>query len=283
MPTLHKLYVDCVDDHGRVVVAYVTKLQACGLSMAPAGIELYEPDGRRTIHRGRAQPFDRTAGSAGAPFALRFDVRGRRCTLEIEPVQGAMPCPAHMPDGLRWVAHAARARVVVRDLPGAGDRIAGTGYAESVTITRAPQALGLSRLEWGRAHLEGGSVIYTALESDRRPAFHSAVVWPHGGRPLALAAFTLEPGARAGERRLRFAGDPQPYQLELAPLRELHHGASVDGARFPSQVERLVSRLFAGRTAERRFVSRAESPELGRGFAVHEAVRFGASASEPFG
>lgn len=282
MPTLRKLYVDCVDDHGRVVVAYVTRLEGCGLSIAPAGIELYEPDGRRTIHRGRAQPVGLANGQGDGAFALHFELRGRRCTVEVEPVQGAVPCPAHMPDGLRWRAHAARARVVVHHLQAPGDRIAGTGYAESVTVTRAPHTLGLARLEWGRAHLERGSVIYTSLERERGPAFHSAVVWPQGGTPLALSAFSLAPGAQAGGRRLRFTSAGDSFELDLAPQRELHHGTAIDGARFPSQIERLVSRIFAGRTAERRFVSKAESRELGSGIAVHEAVRFGASALEPF-
>jgi hypothetical protein len=280
---LRKLYVDCIAADGSVAVAYVTALEALGGAIAPAGIELYAADGARTIYRGRAPAvLDAAMAPGGAPLAFAIELSGRRCTLELEPEQGAIACPSGMPEGLSWHVRATRARVRLRHLRAPGDELAGTGYADCVTLTRMPRALGLSRLEWGRAHLERGSVVYTWVERAGAPGFCAAMAWPDGAGPIALSQFTLEPGARAGERRLRLPFGARGLELALAPQRELHCGAAVDRARFPSRLERTLSRLFAGPTAERRFVSQADGGELGRGWAVHESVRFGACAAEPF-
>jgi hypothetical protein len=281
MPRLRKLYVDCVDDTGSVAVAYVTVLDGGGLSLAPAGVELYDPCGARTVHRGRAYPALDEALRAEGPLALRFDLPAGPCRLELAPDQGAFASKARGPLGLHWHVAAARARVELHGLRGPGDVLTGTGYADCVTLTRTPRALRLERLEWGRAHLAHGSIVYTRLEHAGGLVFASAVLWPRAAPPLPLDRFALEPGARPGERRLRFDTPEGRCELELLPSRELHHGAAVERGRFPSVLERALSRAVAGPTRERRWLSRAECSPFGAGSAVHESVHFGARAAEP--
>jgi len=283
MLRLRKLYVDCVGEDGSVCIAYVSSLDAFGLGIAPAGIEHYDTRGRHAIRRGRALLSLAREPAADALSVLQFELDGRRAVLELEPEQDALPLPEGAPPGLRWCVKLARARVHVRDLRGPGDVFSGTGYADWVELARMPRGLGLLQLDWGRVHLPGASVIYTALERSRGPAFRSATFWPRGGTPRAIEQFSLSECAQTGTQRLRLEQRGGALELELRPERALHQGSAVDAARFPSRIERGLSRAVAGPTRERRWLSRARCAELGAGFAVHESVRFGRLAAERSG
>ena len=280
MPRFRKLYVDVVTDDGTVCIAYVAALEAGWMTIAPAGIEHYGPHGSRDIKRGHASLSLETEPESDATTSIRFDLDDGPCTLEIEPEQRSVLPVTSPPAGLTWRVKHARAGARIRGLGGRHDLIEGTAYADWVELGRLPRSLDLTRLHWGRLHLASGTVIYTWVEHRNGPAWRSATWWPLDGPQEAIDAWSFVCDAGGGACALGLHQGGHARHIELVPERALHLGAAVDAARFPSWTERAVSRLVAGPTAETRWLSRARSPELGDGWAVHESVRFGRAAGE---
>jgi hypothetical protein len=156
------------------------------------------------------------------------------------------------------------------------------GYVDWVEITRIPRRLGLRTLEWGRVHLPGRTLVYTATRSASGEWWRQIAYWPTLGHeaPRVGRDFRVVP---AGEERIietpgdDGAGMPN---LVLRPRRALHRGGVVDEGRSPARLERLALRLLVGPSDETRWVSSAHPvAQTGAppGIAVHEAVRFGSS------
>lgn len=280
MPRLRKLYADLVADDGTVCIAYVALLDVTGVRLAPAGIEHYAPDGTRTIWRGRASLSLEQEPSAEAVRSLRFDCDGETFVLDTDPEEAAVSPRVAPPDGFTWSVKHARSRARLRRAFD-GDRVLeGTGYADWVDLTRLPRALGLARLQWGRLHLAAGTVIYTWVEREREATWRSLTWWPRGATPEAVERWSLVTDVRNGATVLGFDLAGGACEVDITPVRTLHGGSAVDGERFPSSVERAISRCVSGPTEERRWLGRARSDALGDGWAVHESVRFGRAARE---
>lgn len=275
MPRLRKLYLDLVADDGSVCIAYVASLHVAGLRLAPAGIEHYAPDGTRTIRRGRASLSLETESPAEIPRALRFDFDGRTCTFDIEPEQKAMIPAVAPPPGFTWSVRHARNKGRLRGFLDVDHALEGTGYADWVDLTRLPRALGLERLQWGRVHLATGTAIYTWVERAHEPVWRSATWWPRGAPPEALARWSLVTDGNSGATVLGLHVGGRAREIAITPVRALHRGSAVDGTRFPSCIERTISRWVSGPTSENRWLGRAQTHALGDGWAVYESVRFG--------
>jgi hypothetical protein len=207
---------------------------------------------------------------------IDFELDGGAYVFETHAEQGRL-VPACPPlAGLSWNVELARARGQLRRLDRHAPTLAGTCYADWVELTRWPRALGLVSLEWGRLHLEAGTVVYTEARRSSGPPFRAASLWARGCCAQPIADWTLAVQSTEGARRLRFGRRGDAFEAELVPQRALHLGAAADRARFPSVVEQTFYRALAGPMHEQRWLSRAHSSSFGDGVAVHECVRFGA-------
>lgn len=273
MLQLRKLYVDFVTADGSVCIAYVTRVRAAGLGLAPAGLERYDAPGRREVVRGRAELALDHEPEALELSPLRLVLGGQAYLLELAPEQAELaPSPA-APDDFVWRVKAARAHVRLTRLDGGAPPIEGTGYADWVELERSPRAMRLARLHWGRLHLAAGTVIYTCLERTDGSRWRAATSWPHGQPARAIERWSLRTGAEPEQHVLQL--EDLGASFELQALRTLHAGEAVDAERFPARAERWLSSLLAGRVSERRFLSRVRSTTFGDGVAVHESVCFG--------
>jgi hypothetical protein len=255
-----KLYADLVTADGTVLVAYLAETLAFGTRTQHAGLEVYHPDGAREVHHARSvtriTEGDRTSLAMVFPngtFLLEHQTEHGAWQPE-----GAPPCA-----GLDWRVCAARASARAEL---AGRTYVGTGYSDFVQITRAPRSLGLVELRWGRVHLSDETIVFDALTfAERQPYLRAISILP-SGRRIEHAVFTVEDRDR--ETWLHLAGRAP---IVLTSLRSLHIGHAIDRERFPSVVDRVLSRALAGRVTERRTLAR-----VGGSFALHECVRFGA-------
>ena len=271
---LRKLYADIVGKDGTLVIAYATEVQAFGLSQAPSGIEYYSANGDRLIQRGLCLSSVDEILDAGSHKDFAFEVDGDRVELTTQPLHcGFSPaCPDEL--GFRWQCLHAKNESTLRRSSDQPSQLEGIGYIDYVELTRAPRALRLSTLDWGRLHLQGGSIVFTKVTRTRGAEFAAACIWRDDQeKPVQITEFHLEhPDAAPLQLRLQ---TPQGEVIAtLMPERVLHHGGAADNARFPSLVERAFYSLIAGPINESRWLSRVHCDALGNGWAVHESVRF---------
>lgn len=270
-----KLYADMVTEDGTVCIAYMAWLNAWGVRSAFAGLEFYAPDGRREVMRARS-PARRIDGDDGA-FQLSFDVAGGPFVLRYHTIdRGFTPAIPPPSSAVRWSVKAARAEVTGRfEGDGARCSLHGIGYADWVELRRPARHLSLSAIEWGRVHRPGGTIVFNALR------FSSNERWFFAARSLGdcvTEVRELEIDRSAPALRLSFA--PALDDLHVEPIRVLHEGHPVDRARFPSRPERLLAKAVSGPAQECRWLGRArtgEGDDSKDGWALHEAVEFGAS------
>ncbi len=265
---LEKLYADLITPDGTVCVAYVAWLRAYGTRSAHAGLELYWPDGSREVVHARPDPQrTHTAGE----FELSFDVPGGPFVLTYRVLHGAWTPEGDSPcDGLRWCVKAARAEAVGRWMNDpARPELRGVGYSDWVEIERPTRGLGLDMLQWGRVHLPDATLVWTAVDFRSGPAWHRAAQWSDSGT-AAWDTF----GIHAAQAKMTVTLPGHPDLLCITPARALHAGDAIDRARFPSLLERTISRAATGPVTERRSLGR-----VGSSWALHEAVRFGPRAA----
>lgn len=263
-----KAYLDLVVDDGTVCVAYDSRLELFGSVLRFAGVELYEPDGTRRVFRARGAPLWReTPGTRELQLAIDdgvFRIRQRAVHGAFLP-RGAGPCA-----GLRWQVRTARAHAAAELEIASGRRaFSGLGYEDEVRIETPTRALGLESVQWGRAHLGGDTWVY------------NVVALRGGARWSRLCRFD------AAERRelheVRLARSPggvavhapdAEIPLELRGVRVLHEGEAIDERRFPSWLERGLTRTLSGPIFERRSLSRACHAKTA-GWAIDEVVHLG--------
>lgn len=272
-----KLYADLVADDGAVCIVYVSWLETWGLRVESAAVELYGPKGTREILRARA-----VAGldpeQAGPDLRLRLELPEGRFLLRYEAEAGSWePAPPADLDGLRWSVRAARARAVASWTGGRRRELHGLGYADAVALDRPPRSLGLERLDWGRAHLDGETVVFTRLSTRSGLEWARAARWRPGARQPDETDLDLEPRSRDLALRLHDGAPGSNACLRLRPIRTLHDGPAFDAARLPSPLARSLATALAGRVVETRWLSGAawDDGACGGALAVHEHVRFG--------
>jgi hypothetical protein len=273
-----KLYADLVGPDGTLCVAYVARLRLAGLVFDSAGVELYTPDGARTVRRARSTPsIESCLGDGALHVALelengRFDLRHTVRAGRWRP-----PSPRPSPH-LQWTVEVARADARAEwSGNGAPPTLIGTGYADRVTLRRPPRALGISRLRWGRVHLPHATIVFNALEQARGASWRRALYWPEAEEPCGWGDVDV-----AGDdvhTRLTWPAASSLAPLHLRRARVLHEGAALDGARFPSRAERWLTQALSGPLRETRQLSRVESGAFAPAWALHETVAFGAASA----
>jgi len=265
-----KLYADIVDQSGRVAVLYLTYVRLAGIWSGRASVELYTPDGQRTVmHATEPAPLlDPDAALIEMPREVPLPEGVFR--IELEPTLGVWkperPPPA---DALHWQVKAARTEARAR---WPGGELRGIGYVDWVQITKPTRLLGLHELHWGRVHLPDRTVVFEHLTTVGGDRWDVGIDWR-----LDEAA----PRMLAGPARLDASGHGMiplsDLSLELTPDRVLHDGNAFDPERIPRVVDRMACEALGGRTTETRWLGRAR---LGAVVApcLYERVRFGGSA-----
>jgi len=272
-----KLYADLVADDGTVCMLYLTWVRFSRHWHGRGGVELYAPDGSRTLAHGVAAPPLVEPDTLVEQIPLRVELGDGLFELTVALEHGAFtpatPSPA---PALHWHVKVARTQARAR-WSGATERVVeGTGYIDWVHLTRLTRMLGFHTLRWGRAHLDGRTVVFNALRLDDGQEWRVGADWTAQGR-RDLDGFALDLDEDGGGAI--GLGDAT---LELTPRRVLHAGSAFDAERVPRLVDRLVAEAVGGRTEETRWFAEATLQEPGRdpvvGTALHEWVRFGAAA-----
>lgn len=268
--TFRKVYADVVAPNGTLYVVYLVWVRLLGRWFCRSGVEVYAPDGTRTVHAGgRVPPAERATID---PTRISFRLPGGELRLEYAPEHDAFspPSPEACPS-LTWNVLVPRGRAVLEG-PGVG-RVEGVGYADWVELVRPTRLLGLRELVWGRAHVGERTLAFCALALEGGRRWHQAGLWTLPARaPSSVGAFEHEVDA-SGLARVSLGDAP----LELRPDRVLHAGDAFGQVRLSRQLERLVVRAIGGRTRESRWIgSAAVGPTVGR--AVWERVCFGGAA-----
>ena len=275
MMRLRKLYLDLIADDGSVCIAYVTALDLAGLKLAPCGVELYGANQDREVRRGRSPLSLRWEPGTAELSCVPFELDGVIYAFETEPEQAGLQPECSPVPGFDWRVKLARGRGRLRRIDGRGTPLSGESYADWVELTQLPRSLGLRSLEWGRLHLDAGTVIYTEATRRAGPPFRAASLWAKGQAAQPISEWELSAPSQEGARVLRLGRHGDGLEVELRPRRRLHQGAATDGARFPSLVEQAFYRAVAGPMREQRWLSHASSASLGNGWAIHESVQFG--------
>ena len=268
-----KLYADLISEDGTVCVVYVTWLEALGLVLPYAGVEIYWPDGRREVlHASRPPP---SLDSRHPPDRLEFELElpGGRAKFAQRVVHGAWePASPAACSGLTWSVLVGRAAAELRWLDDSKrPTLRGGSYADWVVLTRLTRRLGLASIEWGRIHFETRTQVFNRITLRQGLEWQRCAAWS-GGAPDETADVGL--AWTAGEAHLTAGG----AGVILAPARVLHDGSPLDAARIPNRAERLVASAMTGRSRETRWLSHARAVGDARdtGWALHEEVRFGA-------
>jgi hypothetical protein len=268
--TFRKVYADVVTPNGTLCVVYLVWVRLLGRWFGRSGVEVYAPDGTRTVYAGDRVP---TAEQATFdPTRIVFPLRGGELRLEYAPEHDAFspPSPEACPS-LTWNVLIPRGRAVLEG-PGLG-RVEGVGYADWVELVRPTRLLRLRELVWGRSHVGERTFAFSALALEDGRGWQNAGLWTLPARaPSPVETFAHEVDA-SGHARVSLGGAP----LELRPERVLHAGDAFGQDRMSGRLERLVVGAIGGRTHESRWIGSATvGPAVGR--AVWERVRFGGAA-----
>jgi hypothetical protein len=274
-----KLYADIVSSDGTVSIVYLAWLEALGVRFSSASVERYHADGRHDVQHARppAWSFDPDSVRDGWRVRLEFphgafELHYHGTLPPWRPV-GPPPHPA-----MDWRVLIPRAAVAGSSAGlGAGGEFHGTGYCDWVELRHPPRLLGMSALRWGRAHLPGETVVFTALAFGSGRTWTRASCW-RGGEVQRDAVVGLEFG-EAGSLGIGVA-DAKP--LTLMPSRILHDGPGLNRARFATALTRVAAHALTGSLQERRWLaSLPNSCGLRPASAVHELVTFGARGHAP--
>lgn len=271
--SLRKLYADLVTARGDVVVCYLAWLDLAGLRTAYAAVEHYTPDGRRTVTLGHPPAAEPQRRPDGAVEYLVVTRDGRRFRLvHHHPAAPWAPGPPPVGPHVHW-------RVLVPcatatgGWDGDGVTLSGHGYCDRVELRRPPRWTGLARLQWGRVHLPGRTIVFNTVDRTDGQRWARLTEWPAG---LGREAYT-EGDAPAGELAVPAPGGA----ICLRPVRVLHDGNPLDRDRVPGPLQRWGSRIANGHAHETRWLSVASGADGATGTALHESVWFGRGARAP--
>ena len=262
-----KLYADLVDDGGRVVVLYLTYVRLAGIWRGHASVELYTPDGKRTLMHATEPAALIDTDTALNDIPREVSLPDGVFRLDLEPALGAWQPPRPPPaDALHWRVKAVRTHAYTR---WPGGELSGVGYVDWVDITKPTRLLGLQELHWGRTHLPDRTVVFEHLTTVDGDRWDVGIEWrldEEAPRPL-MGPVRLEAD---GHGAIPLSGQ----SLELTPGRVLHDGDAFDPERVPRVVDRVACEVLGGRTTETRWLGRARLGDLVAP-CLYERVRFG--------
>lgn len=262
MLSYRKLYADIVAEDGTVCIVYATWLDLVGWRQHAAGYELYPPSGTRTVVRATAPA--RVDADRADGVRLQFATPAGAFAFTCRPGTAAPALDHHPASGLRWSVVVAAGDAEARGITGFDRGMRGRGYADWVAFARPPRRLGIGRVQWGRAHAGGRSLVFN------RVIMRSGHEWQTSwdGQRWSAELELIEKDGRLAEVR---AGT---NVVAIDAGRILHEGAALDRDRMPVRAERTLARALAGPIREVRRLSAADLAGVA-GVALHEDVRFG--------
>lgn len=246
---LTKWYLDCVSHAGDALVGYAAQLSSGVLRARYASLL-------------RASPSSAPASLVRLRGATLPELHAGRVTwtapaLDLVGTWSHGAAPLHVelldePGALSWSCHLPRAQVELRHR---GQRLAGDGYAESLTMRVPPWRLPIDELRWGRAHVGAHTL-----------------VWLDWRGPRPLRRVFLDGHERDGDvtdDAVRVPG----LTVSLRKAATLRKGdvAKTALARLPA-LSRLLSRHRL-HLVEEKWLSRAAAGHQ-HGWAIHEVVRW---------
>lgn len=272
--SFRKLYADLVTDDLTVCIAYASWLEAAGFSRLYAGLERYDPDGKRTVARAkRAYILPGLEGQRGM-FTLGLDLPGGLFELSYEGDDRTYrpTTPVH-PAGLTWMIRVPCARGIGR---WTGDdsrkELHGTGYADWVELGRWTRRFKMRKLQWGRVHMPEETIVFNAVTFQTGSTWQSIVKISSGSPPVPLQGFDT----RWEKRNVQLRLETSDSTYLLRPVRVLHQGPAIDRERFPGRLEHAIFRAITGPNFETRWLSRVSRVDnaAADGWALHEEVTF---------
>ncbi len=156
-----KHYLDIVTPDDRVWIIYVVELRAIGLAVRAAGVFRSAAAGQDS----RSTLLD-VSDPTRAGGATCWSSRSLGVSYRIErTITG--PAVELLPSGgLRWDCHTLRGDVTLTDR---GERVEGTGYAETIDASVPPWEYPWDTLAWGRVHEGDGAFVWTVLDGGGSP------------------------------------------------------------------------------------------------------------------
>lgn len=265
-----KLYSDLVTADGTLAVVYLTWVTLLGRTYGRAGVEVYRPDGTRTVLLGA----DPAPLEPRTSEPLRIALPKGELVLAYAPVHRALDVgPATTCPSLHWSVLLARGAATLT-IPELG-ALEGVGYVDWVTISRPTRTLGLRLLDWGRVHTPRQTLVYTSLEHEDGRRWQVSGAWQVGREDARVDGGVSVAIDDRGSGHV----DAGPERVSLHAERVLHDGDAFGPERIASRADRLVVNALGGPTDETRWMGRATMAD-DEGRAVYERVRFGAAATE---
>lgn len=243
---LRKHYFDLCTEDGRVRIAYAARLRWGPLELGYAGV--LRDDGRGASTEGSLLGVEEPSLRGGG-VAWRASSLG----LELSMQRRARGPKRRLVDGpageLDWDCHTLRAEVELVDR---GERLVGTGYAETLSTTIPPWELPFDALSWGRAHEPERSLVWTVLEGPGAP------------EPVYAASGEAPCAGTIAEDGVQLAGDDRVDFVDQRVLREGAIGETV--LSIVPGLERFPGRIL-GLSETKRY---ARTPSGGH--VIHERV-----------
>ncbi len=270
---LDKWYADLVTADGTVCVVYLSTIRFGVFRHTYVGAEIFSPDGSRDTVRPSGPVRDWLESDSALGNEIRFPCDGGEFLLRYGPGLDAWKPTSSPAPGLDWWVEKPRASGELW-WPGLPEKLTGVGYVDHVRLQRRLPGIGLERLDWGRVHLGGASLVYCGVSFRTGAPWRRVAWWSDDDRePRIFDEFTITPD----DESLIFRTSPELTEATtiLTPSRPLHAGPVVEAVPRPGPRERLAVLLIAGRLSDNRWISRAGSVQGSDshiGWAVHEAV-----------
>ena len=252
---LHKWYLDVVTDTGDVLILYAGTVEWGRIAFDYASVLQYRDGVTRDVQSVRrvAQPRLQADAVTWRSGPLRVEGQWIRDAQEIQRTL------VNGPDGLiNWTCHMPRAQATVQFQ---GEKIAGLGYVESLTLSIPPSKLPFRTLRWGRHLSDRHWIVWIGWTGcgDR------LWIWMDGEEQPAAALVDGAPSRLNGGARLRLSSPRD--------VRDRNVLESLTGV--PAAMTRRIAGSLAN-VHEHKQVSRSSlviaDQAIDHGWALHEVV-----------
>lgn len=158
---LEKWYMDFIGEDGVAMIFYAAKLQWKGFTIPYASYLSWHPDSEQKQRSGfRSVQMPKRDKDRISWNDQKYQVAG-------EWRQTAKPISAILMDSdagsLHWNCHQPSSSV---HLTFKDQDLQGTGYAEQLILTALPWKIPMQELRWGRAHINGKSLVWIEMNGD---------------------------------------------------------------------------------------------------------------------
>jgi hypothetical protein len=254
---LSKWYMDCVSENGGAFIGYVASLRWRGLSLHYSSVLHYVHGKEVEVDISlQESTIPQVKGSSIQWSSPRLGVSGKWEAIA-QPIKRSL---LEMPAGsIQWHCLQPRARAEISI--GNGQRLAGLGYVEHLTMTIPPWRLPFDELRWGRFLSDEDSLVWINWRGA-----HSLNLSFHNGVQVENALIT-DYGLHAEDTCLDLGDNVVLREGELVETAL----SSIPGIRnlFPFRILRTHERKWLSRG-----VLKKSQVESNTGWAIHEVVRW---------